>query len=206
MTHYPRPTSRLRRPFLLGLTGSIGMGKSTAAALFRAAGVPVFDADAEVHRLQARGGAAVAAIAARFPGTVGDRGVDRAKLGAQVLSNRAELAALEAIMHPLVVRAQRRFLRRHRARPLVVLDIPLLFEKGGWRRVGAIAVVSAPQWVQRRRVLARPGMTEAKFRAIRRLQTPDCVKRARADFLIDSGRPKAAMRAQIKSIVSCFRR
>jgi dephospho-CoA kinase len=206
MTHHPRPASRLRRPFLLGLTGSIGMGKSTAAAMFQAEGVPVFDADAEVHRLQARGGAAVAAIAARFPGTTGAEGVDRSKLGAQVLANRAELAALEAIIHPLVARAQYRFLRRHRARPLVVLDIPLLFEKGGWRRVGAIAVVSAPGWVQRRRVLARPGMTEAKLRAIRHLQTPDRVKRARADYLINTGLPKAAMRAQIKSIVSCFQR
>jgi dephospho-CoA kinase len=202
----PRPASRLRRPFLLGLTGSIGMGKSTAAAMFQAEGVPVFDADAEVHRLQARGGAAVAAIAARFPGTTGDHGVDRGKLGARVLANRAELAALEAIIHPLVARAQHRFLRRHRARPLVVLDIPLLFEKGGWRRVGAIAVVSAPAWVQRRRVLARPGMTEMKLRAIRRLQTPDRVKRVRADYLINTGLPKAAMRAQIKSIVSCFQR
>ncbi|MBA4747073.1 MAG: dephospho-CoA kinase [Sphingopyxis sp.] len=206
MTHHPRPASRLRRPFLLGLTGSIGMGKSTAAAMFEAAGVPVFDADAEVHRLQARGGAAVAAIEMRFPGTTNAQGVNRAALGARVLANRAELAALEVIIHPLVARAQQRFLRRHRSRPLVVLDIPLLFEKGGWRKVGAIAVVSAPLWVQRRRVLARSGMTETKFRAIRRLQTPDRVKRARADFLINSGRPKAAMRAQIKSIVSCFQR
>lgn len=204
MTHHPRPASRLRRPFLLGLTGSIGMGKSTAAAMFEAAGVPVFDADAEVHRLQARGGAAVAAIAVRFPGTTGPDGVNRAALGAHVLANRAELAALEAIIHPLVAKAQQRFLLRHRARALVVLDIPLLFEKGGWRRVGAIAVVSAPLWIQRRRVLARKGMTEAKFRAIRHLQTPDRVKRARADFLINTGRSKAAMRSQIKSIVSCF--
>jgi dephospho-CoA kinase len=206
MSHYPRPAARLRRPFLLGLTGSIGMGKSTAAAMFEDEGVPVFDADAEVHRLQACGGAAVHAIEARFPGTTGEHGVDRVKLGAQVLANRAELAALEAIIHPLVARAQRRFLRRYRARPLVVLDIPLLFEKGGWRNVGAIAVVSAPLWVQRRRVLARPGMTETKLRAIRRLQVPDRVKRARADFVIDTGRPKAVMRAQIKSILSCFHR
>jgi dephospho-CoA kinase len=204
MTHYRRPASRLRRPFLLGLTGSIGMGKSTAAAMFRAAGVPVFDADAEVHRLQGPGGGLVAAIEARFPGTTSAGGVDRAKLGAWVLANREELAALEALVHPAVAKAQRRFLARHRARPLVVFDIPLLFEKGGWRRVGAIAVVSAPLWVQRRRVLARPGMTLAKFRAIRRLQTPDRVKRARADFLIDTGRPKSVMRAQIAHIVSCF--
>lgn len=204
MSFHRRPASRLRRPFLLGLTGSIGMGKSTAAAMFRAAGVPVFDADAEVHRLQGPGGALVTAIEVRFPGTTGVHGVDRARLGAWVLANREELAALEAIVHPAVAREQRRFLARHRARPLVVLDIPLLFEKGGWRRVGAIAVVSAPLWVQRRRVLARRGMTAAKFRAIRKLQIPDRVKRARADFLIDTGRPQSVMRAQIARIVSCF--
>lgn len=206
MTHYRRPGSKLRRPFILGLTGSIGMGKSTAAAMFLRARVPVFDADAEVHRLQGPGGALVAAIEARFPGTTGPRGVDRAALGAKVLGNREALHALEAIVHPAVAREQHRFLLRHRARPLVVLDIPLLFEKGGWRRVGAIAVVSAPLWVQRKRVLARPGMTHQKFRAIRRLQTPDRVKRARADFQIDTGRPKTAMRQQILRIISCFQR
>lgn len=206
MTHYRRPASKLRRPFILGLTGSIGMGKSTAAAMFRRAHVPVFDADAEVHRLQGPGGALVAAIEARFPGTTGPNGVDRAALGAKVLGHREALHALEAIIHPAVARAQQLFLRRHRARPLVVLDIPLLFEKGGWRRVGAIAVVSAPLWVQRRRVLARPGMTAAKFRAIRRLQTPDRVKRARADFQIDTAQPKTAMRQEILRIISCFQR
>lgn len=204
MSFHRRPGSRLRRPFLLGLTGSIGMGKSTAAAMFQALRVPVFDADAAVHRLQGPGGRLVAAIEARWPGTTGPQGVDRARLGAIVLANREELAALEALVHPAVGQEQRRFLARHRARALVVLDIPLLFEKGGWRRVGAIAVVSAPLWIQRRRVLARPGMTAAKFRAIRKLQTPDRVKRARADFLIDTGRPKSVMRAQIARIVSCF--
>ena len=199
-----RSGSRQRRPFVLGLTGSIGMGKSTAAAMFRAARVPVFDADAAVHRLQGPGGALVAAIAARWPGMAGPGGVDRARLGAVVLANRDELAALEAIVHPAVAREQRRFLERHRARALVVLDIPLLFEKGGWRHVGAIAVVSAPLWVQRRRVLARPAMTASKFRAIRRLQTPDRIKRRRADFIIDTGRPKSVMRAQISRIISCF--
>lgn len=206
MTHFPRPASRLRRPFILGLTGSIGMGKSTAAAMFRAQRVPVFDADAEVHRLQGPGGALVAAIERAFPGSTDAGGVNRARLGAQVLGHGEALKRLEAIVHPAVARAQRRFLAANRARPLVVLDIPLLFEKGGWRRVGAVAVVSAPQWVQRRRVLARPGMTAAKFRAIRRLQLPDRVKRARADFLIDTGRPKLAMRRQILRILSCFRR
>lgn len=182
------------------------MGKSTAAAMFARAGVPVFDADAEVHRLQARGGALVAGIEARWPGTTGPDGVDRAKLGPIVLANRGELAALEALVHPAIARAQRGFIQRHRARPLVVLDIPLLFENGGWRRVGAVAVVSAPAWVQRRRVLARPGMTQAKFSAIRRLQTPDRVKRARADYRIDTGRPKSVMQRQILRIITCLSR
>ena len=205
MSHFKRPGSRLRRPFLLGLTGSIGMGKSTAAKMFEAEGIPVFDADAEVHRLQGPGGALVAAIEARFPGTTGPGGVDRQKLGAQVLGNTHELAALEAIVHPAVGRAQKRFLARHRARAVVILDIPLLFEKGGWRRVGAIAVVSAPAWMQRKRVMRRPGMTLAKLRAIRRLQVPDRVKRARADFIIETGRPKSATHRQIRAIASCFR-
>jgi len=204
MSHYKRPASRLRRPFLLGLTGSIGMGKSTAAKMFIAEGIPVFDADAEVHRLQGPGGALVAAIEARFPGTTGSNGVDRQKLGAQVLGNMHERAALEAIVHPAVGRAQKRFLARHRARDVVVLDVPLLFEKGGWRRVGAIAVVSAPAWMQRKRVMRRPGMTAAKLKAIRRLQVPDRVKRARADFIIETGRPKSATHRQIRAIASCF--
>lgn len=205
MTHRPRPGSRLRRPFLIGLTGSIGMGKSTAAAMFEREGVPVFDADAEVHRLQGPGGALVAAIEARFPGTTGPGGVDRQKLGPLVLGNTHELAALEAIVHPAVAKAQRRFLMRHRARDVVVLDIPLLFEKGGWRKVGAIAVVSAPAWMQRKRVMRRSGMTAAKLKAIRRLQVPDRVKRARADFIIETGRPKSATHRQIRAIASCFR-
>ena len=204
MTHRPRPGSRLRRPFLIGLTGSIGMGKSTAAAMFEREGVPVFDADAEVHRLQGPGGALVAAIEARFPGTTGPTGVDRQKLGALVLGNTHELAALEAIIHPAVGRAQKRFLARHRARDIVVLDIPLLFEKGGWRKAGAIAVVSAPAWMQRKRVMRRPGMTAAKLKAIRRLQVPDRVKRARADFIIETGRPKSETHRQIRFIASCF--
>lgn len=194
----------LRRPFILGLTGSIGMGKSTAAAMFEREGVPVFDADAEVHRLQGPGGALVAAIEARFPGTTGPKGVDRQELGARVLGNTHELAALEAIVHPAVARAQHEFLMRHRARDVVILDIPLLFEKGGWRRVGAIAVVSAPAWMQTKRVMRRPGMTRAKLKAIRRLQVPDRVKRARADFIIETGRTKSATHRQIRAIASCF--
>ena len=202
MTHRPRPGSRLRRPFIIGLTGSIGMGKSTAAAMFVREGVPVFDADAEVHRLQGPGGALVPAIEARFPGTTGPNGVDRQKLGALVLGNTHELAALEAIVHPAVGKAQKRFLARNRARDVVVLDIPLLFEKGGWRKVGAIAVVSAPAWVQRKRVMRRPGMTAAKLKAIRRLQVADRVKRARADFIIETGRPKSETNRQISFIAT----
>lgn len=205
MSGRKRPGSRLRRPFILGLTGSIGMGKSTAAAMFEREGVPVFDADAEVHRLQGPGGALVAAIEARFPGTTGPGGVDRQKLGARVLGNGHELAALEAIVHPAVARAQKHFLAENRARDVVVLDIPLLFEKGGWRKVGAIAVVSAPAWMQRKRVMRRPGMTAAKLKAIRRLQVPDRVKRARADFIIETGRPKSVTHRQIRFIASCFR-
>ena len=205
MSFRKHPGARLKRPFILGLTGSIGMGKSTAAKMFEREGVPVFDADAEVHRLQGRGGALVAAIEARFPGTTGPGGVDRQKLGGHVLGNTHELAALEAIVHPAVGKAQKRFLARHRARELVVLDIPLLFEKGGWRKVGAVAVVSAPAWMQAKRVLRRRGMTHAKLKAIRRLQVPDRVKRARADFVIETGRPKSATRRQIRAITSCFR-
>ena len=204
MTHSKRLGSRLRRPFILGLTGSIGMGKSTAAAMFEREGIPVFDADAEVHRLQGPGGALVATIEARFPGTTGSNGVDRQKLGALVLGNTHELAALEAIIHPAVGKAQKRFLARNRARDVVVLDIPLLFEKGGWRKVGAIAVVSAPAWMQRKRVMRRPGMTVAKLKAIRRLQVPDRVKRSRADFIIETGRPKSETHRQISFIASCF--
>ncbi|MEY4269680.1 MAG: hypothetical protein RLZZ58_896 [Pseudomonadota bacterium] len=200
-----RPRFGTRRPFILGLTGSIGMGKSAVAKMFEAEGVPVFDADACVHALQGPGGRLVAAIERRFPGTTGPGGVDRAKLGAIVLGNRAELAALEHIVHPAVARERHLFLRRHAARALVVLDIPLLFEKKGWKSVGAIAVVSAPPWVQRRRVLTRPGMSAAKYRAILRLQVPDHIKRARADFVIPTGHLKSRTREQVRAIVSCFR-
>jgi dephospho-CoA kinase len=188
----------------LGLTGSIGMGKSAVAAMFRRLGVPVFDADAAVHGLQGPGGALVAAIEARFPGSTGPAGVDRARLGAAVLGRPAELAALEAIVHPAVAAMRRAFLRRHRARRLVVLDIPLLFETRGERSVDAIVVVSAPVWVQRRRVLARPGMSAARFARIRALQTPDRVKRRRADHIIETARPRSATFAQVRRLVTCL--
>lgn len=191
---------------VLGLTGSIGMGKSTVAAMFRAEGVPVFDADAEVHRLQGPGGRLLAAIEALHPGTTGPAGVDRVALGKAVFSDNGALARLERLIHPAVGAGERRFLRRHRARPLVVLDIPLLFEKGGWRRVDAIAVVSAPAWIQRRRVLARPGMTQARLAHILRLQMPDPAKRGRADFIIETGSGIAPTRASVRRLVACLSR
>lgn len=190
---------------VLGLTGSIGMGKSTVAKMFARAGAPVFDADAEVHRLQGRGGKLVAAIEAAFPGTSGPHGIDRAVLGKVVLGDRAALHRLERIVHPAVAESRYRFLQRHRARKLVVLDIPLLFEKKGWRQVDAVAVVSAPAWKQARRVLARPGMNPLKLRHIRSLQTPDHVKRARADFIIDNGGSIERTRAAVRHLVSCLR-
>jgi len=191
--------------FRLGLTGSIGMGKSTVAAMFRAEGVPVFDADAEVHRLQGPGGALVAAIEALHPGTTSEKGVDRVALGRLVLGDRAALGRLERLIHPEVARARRRFLRQHRGRDLVVLDIPLLFEKGGWRDVDAIAVVSAPPQVQRRRVLSRGAMTRRRFARIMKLQTPDAQKRRRADFVISTAGSLIATRAQVRRLVACLR-
>jgi dephospho-CoA kinase len=190
---------------ILGLTGSIGMGKSTVAGMFRAERVPVFDADAEVHRLQGPGGRLVAAIEALHPGTTGAQGVDRAVLGPIVLADPHALARLERLIHPEVALAQRAFLRRYRTRDLVVLDIPLLFEKGGWRDVDAIAVVSAPAEIQRRRVLGREGMTAERFAAILRLQTPDAQKRRRADFVIDTSGSLIATRRQVRRLVACLR-
>ncbi|MBI3516600.1 MAG: dephospho-CoA kinase [Proteobacteria bacterium] len=174
---------------VVGLTGSIGMGKSTAADLLRRLGVPVYDADAAVHRLLARGGRAVPAIATRFKDVVRDGAVDRPALGRIVFADPAALKALEAIVHPLVYEAQRRFLRaqaQRRAR-VVVLDIPLLFEGGGVRRCAATMVVSAPALVQRQRVLRRPGMTAAKLAGILAQQMPDAEKRRRADVVVPTG-------------------
>ena len=174
---------------LLGLTGSIAMGKSRAAERFRAFGVPVFDSDAHVHAVMAPGGAAVALVTAAFPGCLGTaQGIDRAALGRMVLGRPAELRRLEAILHPLVGAARERFLRRacRAGAELVVLDVPLLFETGGETRVDAVVVVSAPAHIQRERVLARPGMTTEKFEAILRRQTEDAVKRAKAHYVIDT--------------------
>jgi dephospho-CoA kinase len=177
----------MSRPFILGLTGSIGMGKSTVAAMFAERGVPVFDADAEVHRMQGSGGALVGAIEAAFPGTTSEAGVDRAALGEAVFGDPAALVRLEAIVHPAVRALRETFLLEHAGAPLVVFDIPLLFEKGGSEEVDGIAVVSAPAEIQRRRVLARPRMTPGRFAEILALQVPDAEKRARADFVIDTG-------------------
>jgi dephospho-CoA kinase len=190
---------------VLGLTGSIGMGKSTVAAMFRRLGVPVFDADAEVHVMQARGGRLVDAIDRLFPGTAGADGVDRVALGRAVFGNGDALRRLEALIHPEVDRARRGFLRRHRAHPLVVVDIPLLFEKGGWRQVDMIAVASAPAWKQRARVMARPGMRWARLKQIKALQTPDAVKRRRADIVIPTGVTIGATSATIRRITACLR-
>lgn len=173
---------------LVGLTGSIGMGKSETARMFSALGVPVYDADAAVHALYEIGGAAVDAIAGAFPGSVKDGKVDRAALGAMTLGDSAAIKRLEAIIHPLVGKAQLDFLEAAEASgaKLVVLDIPLLFETGGEARVDAVVVVSAPPDVQRARVLARPGMSEEKFEQILKRQTADAVKRSKAHYVIDT--------------------
>jgi dephospho-CoA kinase len=176
--------------FVLGLTGSIAMGKSTASQTFRSFGVPVFEADAAVHCLFAPGGAAAGEVAAAFPGCTDPAGgIDRAALGRQVFGDPAALARLEAIVHPLVRAAERRFLERCAAarRPLAVLDIPLLYETGGERLVDAVAVVSAPAYLQAQRVLRRKGMNADRLAAIRRRQMPDVEKRRRADFVIPTG-------------------
>ena len=174
-------------PFILGLTGSIGMGKSAVAAMFRQAGVPVFDADSAVHELQGPQSALLGAIEQAFPGTTGEQGVDRQNLGAAVFGDPAALKRLEAIVHPAVAQMRQAFLVEHAAAPLIVFDIPLLYEKGGPHGLDAVAVVSAPAELQRERVLARPGMSKTKFAQILGLQVPDADKRARADYVIDTG-------------------
>ncbi|WP_449474535.1 dephospho-CoA kinase [Sphingobium chungangianum] len=187
-----------------GLTGSIGMGKSAVADMLTRKGVPLFDADAEVHRLQGPGGRLLPAIEARFPGTTGPGGVDRGKLGAAVFGHPQELKALEEIVHPAVKEERKAFLRRHRSRAFVVLDIPLLFEGHMERTLSGVIVVTAPAWKQRKRVLARKGMTAAKFRRILHLQTPDAEKRRRADYIIYTGTTFAATRAQVRRLAACL--
>lgn len=191
-------------PLILGLTGSIGMGKSTVAAMFADDGVPVFDADAAVHRLQGPDGRLVAAIEAAFPGTTSDWGVDRAMLGRAVFGDDAAMKRLEAIVHPAVGADRAAFLADNAAAPFVVFDIPLLFETGGDRAVDKIAVVSADPAVQRARVLARPGMDEGKFAAILARQTPDAEKRARADVVIATDAPLDKTRASVRRVIACL--
>jgi len=192
--------------FILGLTGSLGMGKSTTARFFAEEGVPVHDADTVVHRLYE--GEAAAAIEAAFPGTTAGGKVDRAELAARVLGDSGALKRLETIIHPLVQEAERRLLAEADARgeEVAVLDIPLLFETGGEERVDAVVVVSAPPEVQRSRALERPGMTVDKLDAILAKQMPDAEKRRRADFVVDTSHGLEAARAQVRAILKAIAR
>lgn len=192
--------------YLIGLTGSIGMGKSQTASLFREEGVPVYDADAAVHALYEKGGAAVAPIGELVPEAIVDGAVDRTILGSHVLQDGDKLKALEAIVHPLAGQSQMRFLTEAVAAgaDLAVLDIPLLYETGGDGFVDSVVVVSAPEALQRERVLARPGMSEAKLNDILAKQMPDADKRARADFIVDSSISVADAHAQVRAILKAL--
>ena len=192
---------------LVGLTGGIGMGKSTAAASFRRLGLPVFDADAAVHQLQAPGGRAVRAVAAAFPGAASGRGLDRSELRRQVLADPAALQRLEAIMHPLVRAEQQSFIARARraGRTAAVLDVPLLFETGGDRHVDLVVVASAPLSVQLARVRRRRRMTDSQIRAIVQKQMPDQAKRRRADHVIQTGLSRFHAQRRVRQIVSALR-
>lgn len=195
----------MTKQLILGLTGSIGMGKSTVAQMFRAAGVPVFDADAEVRAMQGPGGELLPAIEAAFPGTTGPAGVDRKALRKKVFSDQAALARLEAIVHPAVARSRSAFALAQADVFITVYDVPLLFEKGLEHEVDKVIVVSAPAEVQRARVLARDGMTEAVFEAILATQLPDAEKRARADYVIDTGTSLAATAKAVEDLVDKLR-
>jgi dephospho-CoA kinase len=189
---------------IVGLTGSIGMGKSTAAKMLQQMGVPVYDADANVHAIQAKGGVALPAIEAAFPGVVKDGVLDRQALGARVFGNKEALRKLEAIVHPLVGQRQRAFLKRaaRRGEKLVVLDIPLLFEGAGERRVDATLVVSAPAFLQRHRVMARPGMSAERLDGILRQQVPDAQKRRKATIVIPTGMGLAPTRLALAKAIA----
>ena len=193
---------------ILGLTGSIGMGKSATSGLFRDAGVPVYDADAAVHALYAEGGAAVAPIEEAFPGVAEKGAIDRQKLRARVLDDAAAMKRLEGIVHPLAGEAQLDFRRqaKEQGAPFAVLDIPLLFETGGNRHCTYTLVVTAPTDVQRARVLARPGMTEDAFEAILARQMPDADKRARADFILSTAHGFDFARDQVRAIIALMQR
>ena len=193
----------MARPYVIGLTGSIGMGKSETARLFAAEGVPVHDADAAIHRLYGKGGAAVEKIGALFPAAIVDGAVDRRLLAALVAKDPPALQRLEALVHPLVAQDRDRFLAENGPAPIVVLDIPLLFETGA--AVDAVVVASAPSEVQRQRVLARPGMSEEKFQALLARQMPDAEKRAKAHFVVVTDQGIAHARDQVRMILATIR-
>lgn len=188
----------------VGLTGSIGMGKSTVAAMFADEGIPVFDADAEVHKLQGPAGRVVAAIEARFPGTTGAQGVNRTALAEAVLGDDAAMKALEAIVHPAVGEERAAFLAANADAPMVIFDVPLLFETGGQRAMDKVVVVSAAPEVQRARTLQRQGMSEAKLDAILARQVPDADKRAQADFVIPTDVPIEETRSHVRRVIACL--
>ena len=189
----------------VALTGSIGMGKSTVAAMFEARGIPLFDADAEVRRLQGEGGGLVGPIGELFPQAVKDKRIDREALSRAVIGNPQALAELESLVHPEVRAARDRFIAANRDAPMVVFDIPLLFETGGEANADKVIVVSAPAAVQRQRVLARPGMTPAKLDGILARQMPDRDKRARADFIVDTSGSLDDTEAQVDAIIACLK-
>lgn len=191
----------MTKPMIIGLTGSIGMGKSTVAQMFADEGVPIFDADAAVHILQGPDSALVEEIEALFPGTTDENGVDRQKLGPAVLGNADALKKLEAIVHPAVGAMRMEFLEQNKAAPMILFDIPLLFEKSGAGGVDHVIVVSATEGDQRDRVLRRPGMTADKFEKIKSLQMPDDEKRKRADFIINTSQPLEETRQQVRNTI-----
>lgn len=198
-----QPPGQSENMRILGLTGSIGMGKSTAAAMLRSLGLPVHDADAVVHTLLAQGGKAVAAVENTFPGVIKDGAVDRKTLGGKVFGNQIELNRLETILHPLVRRAEHDFLQtcRQKGHDVVVLDIPLLYETGGEKRCDGVVVVTAPQFLQTQRVMKRPGMTSERFRQILANQMPDAEKQRRADWVVDTGLGRRPTLAALVRIV-----
>jgi dephospho-CoA kinase len=195
-----------RRTQVIGLTGSIGMGKSTAAAMLRRMGLPLHDADAAVHRLLGPGGGAVEAVAAAFPATLAGNAIDRRRLGALVFQDRPALKKLESILHPRVRQMAEAFIRLHRRRNsrFVVLDVPLLFETGGGRLCDHSVVITAPLFLQQARVLARPGMTLARLEAIRAQQMPEWEKCRRADFVVQNGLSKGYTYRQLAAIVAAL--
>lgn len=195
----------MSRPQIIGLTGSIGMGKSTVAAMFEAEGVPVFDADAEVRAMQGPGGELLEAIEQEIPGSTGPDGLDRDMVGKIVFADPSSLKRLEAIVHPAVAARREAFLIENARVPLVLFDIPLLFEKGGHELVDHVVVVSAPPDIQRERVLAREGMTPEKFAHILGLQVPDAEKRERADHIIDTGTTLEQTGAQVKRLIDVLK-